>query len=85
MRVDDVLGVICFGNRVSGEQVGCCFWSTSPGGLGEELAVLGFEDGSESGETVVRDGLEERVVVCGHCFEGTRFRSLNGVDDDSSV
>ena len=77
MRGDDVLGILCL-NRVSGEQVDCYFWSASPGGLG-------FEEGAEFGEIVVRDGSEELVIIYGHFLERISFRSLNGVDDGSSV
>ena len=56
------------GNRLmTGEKVGCCFWGAMLSDLGEELAVLGLEEGAEGAEIVSGNGVEERVVH-GHWF-----------------
>ena len=69
----DVLGVV-FGAGTAGEEVGCCFWSATLCGLGEQLEVLGFEDGAEGGEVIVREGVEG----VGHCSGRKRLQMQNG-------
>ena len=51
---------------MTGEEVGCCFRGAGLGGLRKELAVLCVKDSVEGGEIAGGDGVEERIVVCGH-------------------
>lgn len=59
--VGGVLGVV-FGNWVTGEEVGCCFWGAILCGFREELEVLILKDRAKGGEIVGGDGVEEWVV-----------------------
>ena len=77
MRGGEELGVFSVGNRVTGEEVGCCFWGAGLGGLSEELAVLGAEQSAEGGEIVGGDGVEERILAdrhFGYFLAGGTFR-----------
>lgn len=47
------------------EEVGCCLCGAGFGGLREKLVVLGFEEGTDGGEVIGGDGVEERA---GHDF-----------------
>ena len=50
------------------------------GGLRKELAVLCVEESAEAWKIIGGDGVEERVVVCGHfVFHRESFRLLTSV------
>ena len=70
MRFGEVLRAFVVRIRVTGQEVGCCFWGANFGDLRIEPAVLRVKKSAQAGKLVGGDGVEEEVVVRGHFVFG---------------